>query len=33
MASPLKRMLIGRPLKSSEAGDQKLGKLKALAVL
>ncbi|KGL46503.1 amino acid permease [Listeria newyorkensis] len=33
MGSPLKRMLIGRPLKSSEAGDQKLGKLKALAVL
>ncbi|MBC1435812.1 APC family permease [Listeria rocourtiae] len=33
MASPLKRMLIGRPLKSSEAGDQKLGKMKALAVL
>ncbi|MBC2283626.1 APC family permease [Listeria booriae] len=33
MASPLKRMLIGRPLKSSEAGEQKLGKLKALAVL
>ncbi|MBC1475233.1 APC family permease [Listeria grandensis] len=33
MASPLKRMLIGKPLKSSEAGDQKLGKLKALAVL
>ncbi len=33
MASPLKRLLIGRPLKSSEAGEQKLGKLKALAVL
>lgn len=33
MASPLKRLLIGRPLKTSEAGDQKLGKLKALAVL
>ncbi|AQY51768.1 APC family permease [Listeria weihenstephanensis] len=33
MASPLKRLLIGRPLKSTEAGDQKLGKLKALAVL
>lgn len=33
LASPLKRLLIGRPLKSSEAGEQKLGKLKALAVL
>lgn len=33
MASPLKRLLIGRPLKSTEAGEQKLGKLKALAVL
>lgn len=29
----LKRMLIGRPLKSSEEGGQKLGKLKALAML
>ncbi|WP_099222456.1 APC family permease [Listeria costaricensis] len=33
MASPLKRLLIGRPLKSSEAGEQKLTKLKALALL
>lgn len=33
MASPLKRLLISSPLKTSEAGDQKLGKLKALAVL
>ncbi|WP_127849414.1 APC family permease [Lacticaseibacillus hulanensis] len=29
----LKRLLIGRPLKSSEEGGQKLGKLKALAML
>lgn len=29
----LKRFLIGRPLKSSEEGGQKLGKLKALAML
>lgn len=29
----IKRLLIGRPLKSSEEGGQKLGKLKALAML
>lgn len=29
----LKRIFIGRPLKSSEEGNQKLGKLKALAML
>jgi amino acid transporter len=33
MFSALKRFLIGRPLKSTELGEQKLGKLKALAVL
>jgi amino acid transporter len=33
MFSSLKRFLIGRPLKSTELGEQKLGKLKALAVL
>lgn len=33
MYSPIKRFLIGRPLKSSELGEQKLNKLKALAIL
>ncbi len=33
MFSSLKRFLIGRPLKSTELGEQKLCKLKALAVL
>lgn len=33
MYSPIKRFLIGRPLKSSELGAQKLNKLKALAIL
>jgi hypothetical protein len=33
MFSSLKRFLIGRPLKSTELGEQKLSKLKALAVL
>jgi amino acid transporter len=33
MFSSLKRFLIGRPLKSTELGEQKLNKLKALAVL
>ncbi len=33
MFSSLKRFLIGRPLKSTELGEQKLDKLKALAVL
>lgn len=29
----LKRLLVGKPLKSSEEGGQKLGKFKALAML
>lgn len=33
MLSVVKRFLIGRPLKSSELGDQKLNKTKALAIL
>ena len=33
MWSVIKRYLIGKPLKSSEEGDQKLGKFKALALL
>ncbi|MCP1306873.1 APC family permease [Paenibacillus tyrfis] len=33
MFSSLKRFLIGRPLKSDELGEQKLTKLKALAIL
>lgn len=33
MFSQLKRFLIGRPLKSHEAGEQKLNKKKALAIL
>lgn len=33
MYFPIKRFLIGRPLKSSELGEQKLNKLKALAIL
>ena len=33
MYSPIKRFLIGRPLKSSELGEQRLNKLKALAIL
>jgi amino acid transporter len=33
MLSSLKRFLIGRPLKSTELGDQKLNKTKALAIL
>ncbi|MDF2945493.1 MAG: amino acid permease family protein [Bacillales bacterium] len=33
MSSSLKRFLIGKPLKSTELGEQKLGKLKALAIL
>ncbi|SFE50418.1 amino acid/polyamine/organocation transporter, APC superfamily [Paenibacillus algorifonticola] len=33
MMTFLKRLLIGRPLKSNELGDQKLNKLKALAIL
>jgi amino acid transporter len=33
MFPSLKRFLIGRPLKSTELGEQKLSKLKALAVL
>jgi amino acid transporter len=33
VVSSLKRILIGRPLKSAEAGDQKLHKRKALAIL
>lgn len=33
MFSSLKRFLIGRPLKSTELGEQKLSKLKALAIL
>jgi len=33
MISSLKRLLIGRPLKSTELGEQKLNKTKALAIL
>ncbi|PLR90852.1 APC family permease [Bacillus sp. T33-2] len=33
MVSRLKRLLIGRPLKSTELGEQKLNKVKALAIL
>lgn len=33
MVSSLKRILIGRPLKSAQAGEQKLHKRKALAIL
>ncbi|MRN53655.1 APC family permease [Paenibacillus monticola] len=33
MVSSLKRLLIGRPLKSDQLGDQKLNKTKALAIL
>lgn len=33
MISSLKRFLIGKPLKSTELGEQKLNKLKALAIL
>ena len=33
MVSSLKRFLIGRPLKSTELGEQKLNKTKALAIL
>ncbi|RFU63849.1 APC family permease [Peribacillus glennii] len=33
MSSSVKRFLIGRPLKSTEIGEQKLNKLKALAIL
>ena len=33
MVSSLKRLLIGRPLKSTELGEQKLNKTKALAIL
>src|SRR6476660_4523369 len=33
MVSSLKRFLIGRPLKSTELGEQKLTKTKALAIL
>jgi len=33
MYSSIKRLLIGRPLKSHELGEQKLSKLKALAIL
>ncbi|UWG95652.1 APC family permease [Dehalobacter sp. DCM] len=33
MVSTLKRLLIGRPLKSTELGEQKLNKRKALAIL
>ncbi len=33
LVSSLKRLLIGRPLKSTELGDQKLNKTKALAIL
>ncbi|MDD9781361.1 amino acid permease, partial [Priestia megaterium] len=31
--SSIKRLLIGRPLKSKELGEQKLNKVKALAIL
>lgn len=33
MMYPVKRLLIGRPLKSTELGEQKLSKTKALAIL
>ncbi|MBP1999273.1 amino acid transporter [Paenibacillus shirakamiensis] len=33
MAGKLKRLLIGRPMKSTQLEDEKLGKLKALAIL
>lgn len=33
MISSIKRLLIGRPLKSTELGEQKLNKMKALAIL
>ena len=33
MTVSAKRLLIGRPLKSTEAGEQKLNKTKALAIL
>ena len=33
MYSSFKRLLIGRPLKTHELGEQKLTKLKALAIL
>ncbi|RUS47055.1 APC family permease [Cohnella sp. AR92] len=33
MASKIKRLLLGRPLKSNELGEQKLRKTKALAIL
>ncbi|NMD70504.1 APC family permease [Bacillus sp. DNRA2] len=33
MVSSIKRLLIGRPLKSTELGEQKLTKIKALAIL
>lgn len=33
MISSIKRLLIGRPLKSNELGEQKLNKTKALAIL
>lgn len=33
MVSSIKRLLIGRPLKSTELGEQKLNKTKALAIL
>ena len=33
MIASIKRFLIGRPLKSTEAGEQKLNKTKALAIL
>lgn len=33
MMSSVKRLLIGRPLKSDQLGDQKLNKTKALAIL
>ncbi|WP_043929901.1 APC family permease [Bacillus sp. EB01] len=33
MKSPIKRYLIGRPLKSNELGEQRLSKTKALAIL
>lgn len=33
MLTSLKRFLIGRPLKSAAAGEHKLNKMKALAIL
>ena len=33
MYSLMKRILIGKPLKSQAAGEQKLSKIKALALL